>query len=371
MRAHGTSEVIAALRSLDRKDGLEFFYPRKVEPASRSDGTISLINDFGPQLGSPATHSLVTHKRSFTVYECVDGAQSLFLSGSRRFDLVLWAHSAEADVELDPIASMLEAACFLGARRAMVFVTDAHRVSAQRRDVIEQEARQLLELADLTADESVVLFASGPIERGADESWKPAVRQLRDALDEQAPYVEIESRFALRVEDVFSLKSRGVLATGPVLEGTVRVGDTLELLSINGRRAITVKGIEMIRRSVESARRGDNVGLFLSVASRDELARDDLLVSPGAGRLGRILRARAFNWVGARAPTRASVVLRGAASPRIAVRRISVDPRPDGPSSYELELELQTPLPMVESTSFILGDERSAVGVGYLDEVLE
>lgn len=372
MRTHGTSEVIAALRSLDREAGLEESIPRRIEAPSRQDGSISLINDFGPQLGSPRMHSLVTHKRSFALYECVDGVQSLLLSGSRRFDAVLWVQSATADVELDPIASMLDGAQMFGARRAMVFVTDVEQVSDARRDATEQEARQMLELAGFAADESAVISASAPIRRDVGDRWKPAVRALRDALDEQAPYVESES-FSMRVDDVFFLKGRGVVATGQVNEGTVRVGDSLDLLSINGRRTITVKGIELIRRVVERARRGDNIGLFLSLSSRDEIARDDLLVTPTTGRVARVVRARAFNWAGARTPTRCRPLasMYGQGTDPIRVRWISVDPMPDQAMSYELEFELAQPLATTDATTFVLGDERGSIGVAFIDEVIE
>lgn len=370
MRTHGTSEVIAGLRSLDRKEGLEEFFPRSIEVPEREGRTVMLINDFGPQLGSPRIHTLTTGKRGFTLYECVNGVQSLLFAGTRRCDAVLWVLSAQSDVELEPASSMLDGARFLGATRAFVFVTDAESVSAERRDAIEGDARQMLELAGFDADESFAVCSSGAIRKDASDAWKPAVRALRDALDEQVPYADIDTSFAMVVEDVFDLRGRGIVVTGPVLEGVVRVGDSIELLGFRGRKPLSVNGIEMVRRTVERAQRGDHIGLFLSAQSRNEFERDELLVTPGTGAFGRVLRARAFNWVGERTATAATMSQFDRGSTAIRVRSISVDPMPNAPTAYEIEFEIDAPRPLRDGHIMWLRDATGLIGVAFIEEVL-
>ncbi|WP_319432484.1 EF-Tu/IF-2/RF-3 family GTPase [Mycobacterium sp. RTGN5] len=85
--------------------------------------------------------------------------------------------------------------------------------------------------------------------------------------------------FRLTVQDVFFIKGRGLVATGHVEAGEVRVGDEVR---INGARAVQVEAIERFRKKLDSAAAGDNVGLLFSGLDRTDLASGDVLTS-GAG----------------------------------------------------------------------------------------
>jgi len=75
------------------------------------------------------------------------------------------------------------------------------------------------------------------------------------------------------VADVFSISGKGVVITGQVKSGSVSVGDAVCLNS--GVGPLTVDGIEVFRKVVDSATAGMNVGLLLS-----GLAKGD--AEPGA-----------------------------------------------------------------------------------------
>ena len=57
--------------------------------------------------------------------------------------------------------------------------------------------------------------------------------------------------FRMTVQDVFSIKRRGLVATGQVESGTVRVGDELQ---IDGLGTTRVKALEMFRKKLDEAR---------------------------------------------------------------------------------------------------------------------
>jgi elongation factor Tu len=86
--------------------------------------------------------------------------------------------------------------------------------------------------------------------------------------------------FRMVVEDVFTIKGRGTVATGRVGSGAVRVGQQVRI-----RRAgtvlstTTVTAVEMFRKVLDSASVGDNVGLLLDRVSGDNVMRDDVLES--------------------------------------------------------------------------------------------
>ncbi|MGE0221515.1 EF-Tu/IF-2/RF-3 family GTPase [Mycolicibacterium sp.] len=82
----------------------------------------------------------------------------------------------------------------------------------------------------------------------------------------------------MTVQDVFVIKNRGVVITGRIESGTVRVGD---LVHINGGPGIAVDAVEMFRKKQDSAGAGDNVGLLLESIDKTEVNRGDVVTSSG------------------------------------------------------------------------------------------
>ena len=82
--------------------------------------------------------------------------------------------------------------------------------------------------------------------------------------------------FRMTVGDVFSIAGRGTVVTGRVEAGSVRVGDTVR---VNGARPVSVDGIEMFRKTVETAGVGDNVGLLVRDLRREDIDRGDVLAN--------------------------------------------------------------------------------------------
>jgi len=82
--------------------------------------------------------------------------------------------------------------------------------------------------------------------------------------------------FKMTVEDVFAIRNRGVVATGRVESGTLRVGDTVQ---INGGTEVEVTAIEKFRKQLDEATAGENVGLLMKGIERKDLDRGDVLTS--------------------------------------------------------------------------------------------
>jgi elongation factor Tu len=77
--------------------------------------------------------------------------------------------------------------------------------------------------------------------------------------------------FRLTVEDVFVIRNRGVVATGRVESGLLRVGDTVH--------------IEIFRKSIYAAKAGDNIGVLFQERrkgpTRSRLRTQATLAVPG------------------------------------------------------------------------------------------
>ncbi|MGV0774452.1 EF-Tu/IF-2/RF-3 family GTPase [Mycolicibacterium elephantis] len=82
----------------------------------------------------------------------------------------------------------------------------------------------------------------------------------------------------MTVEDVFVIRNRGVVATGRVQAGTLRVGDTI---SINGGPTVTVDAIEKFRKQLDEATTGENVGVLIKSIDEGQINRGDVIISTG------------------------------------------------------------------------------------------
>merc|ERR1711988_2076172 len=84
------------------------------------------------------------------------------------------------------------------------------------------------------------------------------------------------------IEDVFSIRGRGTVATGRIERGIVRTGDDVEILGIRDPLKTTVTGVEMFRKLLDEGRAGENVGLLLRGTKRDEIERGQVIAKPGS-----------------------------------------------------------------------------------------
>jgi elongation factor Tu len=84
--------------------------------------------------------------------------------------------------------------------------------------------------------------------------------------------------FRMTVEDVFVIKRRGVVATGRVESGALRVGDTVQ---IDGTLEAQVDAIEVFRKSIDEANVGENIGVLFKGLDKSQVNRGSVLTAAG------------------------------------------------------------------------------------------
>ena len=86
--------------------------------------------------------------------------------------------------------------------------------------------------------------------------------------------------FRMTVMDRFTITGRGLIITGIVEGGPVRVDDVVCFRPSDGEpRELTVAGIEMFREVIEVAEPGDAVGLLFTELERSDVNRGDELTA--------------------------------------------------------------------------------------------
>jgi len=84
--------------------------------------------------------------------------------------------------------------------------------------------------------------------------------------------------FLLAVEDVFHIEGRGTVVTGIIESGKVKVGDVVTIIGEDNKMKSVVTGIEMNRKLIDSAIKGDSCGLLLrEISSSSKIKRGYIL----------------------------------------------------------------------------------------------
>jgi elongation factor Tu len=86
----------------------------------------------------------------------------------------------------------------------------------------------------------------------------------------------------MAVEDVFSIKGRGTVATGRIERGKVKVNDEIEIIGFDKQSKTVVTGVEMFRKELGEGMAGDNVGCLLRGIEKEGIERGQVLAKPGS-----------------------------------------------------------------------------------------
>ena len=94
--------------------------------------------------------------------------------------------------------------------------------------------------------------------------------QKNNSIDD-VKLVSYGGRFYMKIIDVFTIYSRGMVVTGKIESGSVKVGDKVEVVLDDNRKIqTTVMAVEMLRKVVKDASVGDNVGILLSEIKKED-----------------------------------------------------------------------------------------------------
>ena len=152
-------------------------------------------------------------------------------------------------------------------------------------ELVELEVRELLTQYEFPGDDTPIIRVSALKALEGDPQAEQQVLALMDAVDSYIPEPEriVDRPFLMPVEDVFTIAGRGTVATGRVEQGTIRVGEPVEIVGIRPKTTQTVvTGVEMFRKLLDQGQAGDNIGVLLRGTRRDEIERGQVLAKPGS-----------------------------------------------------------------------------------------
>ena len=156
-------------------------------------------------------------------------------------------------------------------------------------DLVEMEIRELLSEYEFPGDEIPIIRGSAlaAMENGDDPNNEAcqSVIELMQAVDDYIPLPDREEDkpFLMPIEDIFSIKGRGTVATGRVERGKITPGMEIEIVGIHDKVQKSVAtSLEMFNKILDYAIAGDNVGILLRGIDKDEIERGQVIAAPKA-----------------------------------------------------------------------------------------
>jgi elongation factor Tu len=206
------------------------------------------------------------------------------ITGAAQVDAAILVVSA-ADGPMPQTREHVLLAKQVGVPTIVVFLNKVDMVDdPELLELVEMEVRELLTKYEYPGDDAPIIKGSALKALNGDEEAQGQIMELVEALDTYVPdpVRDIDKPFLMPVEDVFSIKGRGTVATGRVETGVVKVNEEIEIVGIKPTKKTVVTGVEMFKKMLDQGQAGDNVGILLRGVEREDIERGQVISKPGS-----------------------------------------------------------------------------------------
>jgi len=206
------------------------------------------------------------------------------ITGAAQMDGAILVVSA-ADGPMPQTREHILLARQVGVPAMVVFLNKVDMVDdAELVELVEMEVREILSKNGFDGDNIPFIKGSALAALEGKPEGEAAIRELIAAVDSHIPIPErpTDKPFLMPVEDVFSIPGRGTVVTGRIEQGTVKVGEEIEIVGIRPSAKTTCTGVEMFKKQLDQGMAGDNAGILLRGTKKDEVERGQVLCKPGS-----------------------------------------------------------------------------------------
>jgi len=252
-------------------------------------------------------------------------------------------------------------------------------------ELVEMELRDLLNDNEFPGDDTPIVRGSAlaALESTSEDPDAPeyeCIWALMKAVDEFIPQPEraVDEPFLMPIEDVFSIKGRGTVVTGRIERGRVNVNEEVEIVGIRETESVTVTGVEMFKKLLDSGEAGDNVGCLLRGKERDDVERGQVLAAKGSINPHRNFQAEVY--VLSKEEGGRHTPFFNGYRPQFYVRTTDVTgvvTLPEGTEmvmpgdNVTIDIELITPVAVEDGLRFAIREGGRTVGAGVVTSISE
>ncbi|MCB9820031.1 elongation factor Tu [Candidatus Nomurabacteria bacterium] len=172
----------------------------------------------------------------------------------------------------------------VGVPKIVVFLNKMDMADEELVELVEMDVRELLSKNDFDGDNAPVIKGSALKALEGDAKYEDAIMELVAAMDDYIPEPkrDMDKDFLMPIEDVFSIKGRGTVATGRIEQGIVKLNDEVEIVGLKESQKTVVTGIEAFKKNLDQGQAGDNAGLLLRGIEREQIERGQVIAKPGS-----------------------------------------------------------------------------------------
>ena len=277
----------------------------------------------------------------------------------------------------------------VGVPYIVVFLNKEDQLDDEDKDemleLVEMEVRELLSTYDFPGDDTPVVAGSAfraleEAKAGAVGPWGEKIIALMDAVDSYipTPQRDVDQDFLMPVEDVFSISGRGTVVTGRIEKGTIKVGETIEIVGFSDTKTTTVTGVEMFRKEMDQGQAGDNCGVLLRGIKKEDVERGQVLCKPKT--ITPHTKFRCEVYILSKEEGGRHTPFFSGYRPQFYVRTTDVTGSctlPEGTEmvmpgdNVEMTVELVAPIALDKGTKFAIREGGRTVGAGVVAEIIE
>ena len=171
----------------------------------------------------------------------------------------------------------------VGVPKIVVFLNKMDLADPELVELVEMDVRELLTKNGYDGDNAPIIKGSATKALEGDTEAEDAVMELVAAMDDyfELPQRDLDKPFLMPIEDVFSIKGRGTVATGRIEQGVIKINDPVEIVGLKPTQTSVVTGVEAFKKSLDQGQAGDNAGLLLRGIERTQIERGQVIVAPG------------------------------------------------------------------------------------------
>lgn len=277
----------------------------------------------------------------------------------------------------------------VGVPYIVVFLNKEDQLDEEDREemleLVEMEVRELLSTYDFPGDDTPIVAGSAfqaleEAKAGSIGVWGEKIIALMDAVDSYipTPQRDVDQDFLMPVEDVFSISGRGTVVTGRIEKGTIKIGETIEIVGFSDTKTTTVTGVEMFRKEMDQGQAGDNCGILLRGIKKEDVERGQVLCKPKT--ITPHTKFRCEVYILSKDEGGRHTPFFSGYRPQFYVRTTDVTGSctlPEGTEmvmpgdNVEMTVELVAPIALDKGTKFAIREGGRTVGAGVVAEIIE
>jgi selenocysteine-specific elongation factor len=194
------------------------------------------------------------------------------VAGATGIDAAIFVVAADEGV-MPQTLEHLDVLHSLGIAQGLVALTKSDKAAPERIEQVADQVRRTL--AGTALREAQIVPVSALTGAGL-----PELRQALADLAAAAKARTSEGVFRLPIDRVFTIKGAGTVVTGTVVSGSLRVGEKVARLP--QERSLRVRYLQVHNLPADQVFAGQRAAVNLADIEKEEIARGDVLVTPGA-----------------------------------------------------------------------------------------